>query len=113
MDNKARPHRALLVDEFLESEDIHRMDWPGRDSDLSNLADNPVEIGIHSHTSQTIYGRHDPHGMRKRHLENHHHTHCRCLIKCVHDQFPCISFPGNMECFPEILIDQKRGKKLL
>ncbi|GFY30709.1 transposable element Tcb2 transposase [Trichonephila clavipes] len=37
MDN-ARPHRALLVDEFLESEDIHRMDWPARSSDL-----NPIE----------------------------------------------------------------------
>ncbi|GBN75652.1 hypothetical protein AVEN_90780-1 [Araneus ventricosus] len=26
IDDNARPHRALLVDEFLESEDIHRMD---------------------------------------------------------------------------------------
>ena len=27
MDNNARPHRALLVDEFLESEDIRDMYW--------------------------------------------------------------------------------------
>ncbi|GBM33220.1 hypothetical protein AVEN_28213-1 [Araneus ventricosus] len=26
MDGNARPHKALLVDEFLESEDIRRMD---------------------------------------------------------------------------------------
>ncbi len=26
MDDNARPHRACLVDEYLESEDIHRMD---------------------------------------------------------------------------------------
>ncbi|GBM00745.1 hypothetical protein AVEN_150912-1 [Araneus ventricosus] len=38
MDDNARPHRALLVDEFLESEDIRRMDWPARSLDL-----NPIE----------------------------------------------------------------------
>ncbi|GBL87031.1 Transposable element Tcb2 transposase [Araneus ventricosus] len=38
MDDNARPHRALLVDEFLESEDIRRMDWPARSQDL-----NPIE----------------------------------------------------------------------
>ncbi|GBO25667.1 Transposable element Tcb2 transposase [Araneus ventricosus] len=38
MDDNARPHRALLVDEFLESEDIRRMDWPDRSPDL-----NPIE----------------------------------------------------------------------
>ncbi|GBN56780.1 hypothetical protein AVEN_245927-1 [Araneus ventricosus] len=38
MDDNARPNRALLVDEFLESEDIRRMDWPARSSDL-----NPIE----------------------------------------------------------------------
>ncbi|GBN66041.1 Transposable element Tc3 transposase [Araneus ventricosus] len=38
MDDNARPHRALLVDEFLESEDIRRMDWPARYPDL-----NPIE----------------------------------------------------------------------
>ncbi|GBM74209.1 hypothetical protein AVEN_203409-1 [Araneus ventricosus] len=38
MDDNARPHRALLVDEFLESEDIRRMDWLARSPDL-----NPIE----------------------------------------------------------------------
>ncbi|GBL87387.1 hypothetical protein AVEN_118335-1 [Araneus ventricosus] len=38
MDDNARPHRALLVDEFLESEDIRQMDWPARSPDL-----NPIE----------------------------------------------------------------------
>ncbi|GBM09329.1 Transposable element Tc1 transposase [Araneus ventricosus] len=38
MDDNARPHRALLVDEFLESEDIRRMDWAARSPDL-----NPIE----------------------------------------------------------------------
>ncbi|GBM02755.1 hypothetical protein AVEN_40822-1 [Araneus ventricosus] len=38
MDDNARPHRALLIDEFLESEDIRRMDWPARSPDL-----NPIE----------------------------------------------------------------------
>ncbi|GBM88938.1 Transposable element Tcb2 transposase [Araneus ventricosus] len=37
MDDNARPHRALLVDEFLESEDIRRMDWPARSPDLSPI----------------------------------------------------------------------------
>ncbi|GFV37015.1 uncharacterized protein TNCV_2381621 [Trichonephila clavipes] len=37
MDNNARPHTALLVDEFLESEDINRMDWPSRSPDLSPI----------------------------------------------------------------------------
>ncbi|GBN43437.1 hypothetical protein AVEN_130985-1 [Araneus ventricosus] len=38
IDDNARPHRALLVDKFLESEDIRRMDWPARSPDL-----NPIE----------------------------------------------------------------------
>ena len=38
MDDNTRPQRALLVDEFLESEDIYRMDWPSRSPDL-----NPIE----------------------------------------------------------------------
>ncbi|GBM69512.1 hypothetical protein AVEN_205388-1 [Araneus ventricosus] len=38
MDDNARPHRALLVDEFLESEDIRRMDSPATSPDL-----NPIE----------------------------------------------------------------------
>jgi len=38
MDDNANPHRVLLVDEFLESEDIRRMYWPARSPDL-----NPIE----------------------------------------------------------------------
>ncbi|GBN43971.1 Transposable element Tcb2 transposase [Araneus ventricosus] len=37
MDNNARPHRALLVDEFLESENIRRMDLSARSPDLSPI----------------------------------------------------------------------------
>ncbi|KFM64796.1 Transposable element Tcb2 transposase, partial [Stegodyphus mimosarum] len=37
-DNNTRPHKALLVDEVLESEDIRWMDWLARFPDL-----NPIE----------------------------------------------------------------------
>ncbi|GFX87551.1 transposable element Tcb2 transposase [Trichonephila clavipes] len=35
MDDNARPHRALAVEEQLESEDITRMDWPAYFPDLN------------------------------------------------------------------------------
>ncbi|GFW43570.1 transposable element Tcb1 transposase [Trichonephila clavipes] len=38
MDDNARPHRANIVDECLQSEDITRMDWPEYSLDL-----NPME----------------------------------------------------------------------
>ncbi|GFS77977.1 transposable element Tcb2 transposase [Trichonephila clavipes] len=38
MDDNARPHRTLAVEELLESEDIIRMDWPAYSPDL-----NPIE----------------------------------------------------------------------
>ncbi|GFT98985.1 transposable element Tcb1 transposase [Trichonephila clavipes] len=38
MDDNARPHRANIVDECLQSEDITRMDWPAYSPDL-----NPME----------------------------------------------------------------------
>ncbi|GFY13268.1 transposable element Tcb2 transposase [Trichonephila clavipes] len=38
MDDNARPHRANIVDECLQSEDITRMDWPAYSTDL-----NPIE----------------------------------------------------------------------
>ncbi|GFX37374.1 transposable element Tcb1 transposase [Trichonephila clavipes] len=38
MDGNARPHRANIVDECLQSEDITRMDWPAYSQDL-----NPTE----------------------------------------------------------------------
>ncbi|GFW69370.1 transposable element Tc3 transposase [Trichonephila clavipes] len=38
MDDNARPHRANIVDECLQSEDVTRMDWPVYSRDL-----NPIE----------------------------------------------------------------------
>ncbi|GFX91302.1 DDE_3 domain-containing protein [Trichonephila clavipes] len=38
MDDNARPHRANIVDEGLQSEDITRMDWPAYSPNL-----NPTE----------------------------------------------------------------------
>ncbi|UYV63860.1 hypothetical protein LAZ67_2005843 [Cordylochernes scorpioides] len=38
IDDNARPHRARLVNEYLQSENIRRMDWPARSPDL-----NPIE----------------------------------------------------------------------
>ncbi|GFX47763.1 DDE_3 domain-containing protein [Trichonephila clavipes] len=38
MDDHARPHRANIVDECLQSEDITRMDWPAYSPDL-----NPIQ----------------------------------------------------------------------
>ncbi|UYV77201.1 hypothetical protein LAZ67_15000099 [Cordylochernes scorpioides] len=38
MDDNARPHRARLVNEYLQSENIRRMDWPARSPNL-----NPIE----------------------------------------------------------------------
>ncbi|GFS48123.1 DDE_3 domain-containing protein [Trichonephila clavipes] len=38
MDENVRPHRALLINDFLESEDNCRMGWPARFPDL-----NPIE----------------------------------------------------------------------
>ncbi|GFX31233.1 transposable element Tcb2 transposase [Trichonephila clavipes] len=38
MDDNARPHRTLAVEDPLESEDIPRMDWPAYSPDL-----NPIE----------------------------------------------------------------------
>ncbi|GFT58399.1 transposable element Tcb1 transposase [Trichonephila clavipes] len=38
MDDRARPHRADIVDDYLESEGIARMTWPAYSPDL-----NPIE----------------------------------------------------------------------
>ncbi|KFM73878.1 Retrovirus-related Pol polyprotein from transposon 297, partial [Stegodyphus mimosarum] len=38
MGDNARPHRANLVDEFLESEDIKRIPWPPNSRDLNPIA---------------------------------------------------------------------------
>ncbi|GFW56377.1 transposable element Tc3 transposase [Trichonephila clavipes] len=37
MDDDARPHRANIVDECLQSEDITRMDWPAYSPDLNPI----------------------------------------------------------------------------
>ncbi|GFT57413.1 transposable element Tcb1 transposase [Trichonephila clavipes] len=39
MDDNVRPHRAYIVDEWLQSEDITRMDWPAYSPDLI-----PIEL---------------------------------------------------------------------
>lgn len=54
MDDNARPHRANLVDEYLESEDITRMDWPARSPDL-----NPIEH-VWDALGKAIAARHPP-----------------------------------------------------
>ncbi|GFX60410.1 transposable element Tcb1 transposase [Trichonephila clavipes] len=38
MDDNTRPHRANIVEECLQSEDITRMDWPAYSLDF-----NPIE----------------------------------------------------------------------
>ncbi|GFW97409.1 transposable element Tcb2 transposase [Trichonephila clavipes] len=37
MDDNARPHRTLTVEELLENEDITRMDWPAYSPDLNHI----------------------------------------------------------------------------
>ncbi|GFX17593.1 transposable element Tc3 transposase [Trichonephila clavipes] len=37
MDENARPHRILAVEELLESEDITRMEWPAYSPDLNPI----------------------------------------------------------------------------
>ncbi|GFY19144.1 transposable element Tcb2 transposase [Trichonephila clavipes] len=36
MDDNARPHHESIVDEYLQSEDITRMDWPAYSSGLES-----------------------------------------------------------------------------
>ena len=38
MDDNARPHRARVVNYYLEDEGIEHLDWPSRSPDL-----NPIE----------------------------------------------------------------------
>lgn len=37
MHDSAHLYRAYLVDEFMKSEDIRRMDWPARSPDLDTI----------------------------------------------------------------------------
>ncbi|GFW56836.1 DDE_3 domain-containing protein [Trichonephila clavipes] len=38
MDDNARPHRAGIIEEYLEDHGLERMEWPARSPDL-----NPIE----------------------------------------------------------------------
>ncbi|GBN12090.1 hypothetical protein AVEN_242739-1 [Araneus ventricosus] len=38
MDDNARPHRAVVVEDYLEGHGLERMEWPARSPDL-----NPIE----------------------------------------------------------------------
>ena len=37
MDDNARPHRARVVNDYLEDEGIERLDWPSRSPDLNSI----------------------------------------------------------------------------
>ncbi|GFW53656.1 transposable element Tcb2 transposase [Trichonephila clavipes] len=37
MDDNARPHQTLAVEELLESEEMTRMDWPAYSPDLNSI----------------------------------------------------------------------------
>ena len=37
VDYNARPHRANVVDTFLDDHDIHHMDWPAKSADLNPI----------------------------------------------------------------------------
>ncbi|GFU00522.1 hypothetical protein TNCV_4115391 [Trichonephila clavipes] len=53
MDDSARPDRALLVDEFPESKDIHWMDWSVRSLDLTPIDHVSYALG-NDFNSQTL-----------------------------------------------------------
>ncbi|GFU04421.1 transposable element Tcb2 transposase [Trichonephila clavipes] len=54
MDDNARPHRANIVDECLQSENITRMDWPAYSPDL-----NPI-LHVWDMLGRRIAARHPP-----------------------------------------------------
>ncbi len=37
MDDNARPHRAVVVEEYLEGLSLERMEWPARSTDLNPI----------------------------------------------------------------------------
>ncbi|GFU02381.1 DUF1758 domain-containing protein [Trichonephila clavipes] len=53
MDDNARPHRANIVDECLQSEDITRMDWPAYSPDSTNCSPS-ISSHLYTGTSEGI-----------------------------------------------------------
>lgn len=45
MEDNAGRHRSYLVDKFLENDDIRRMDWPVRSSDLNAIVQDWKGLG--------------------------------------------------------------------
>ncbi|GFY30797.1 transposable element Tcb1 transposase [Trichonephila clavipes] len=53
MDDNARPHRAHIVDECFQTEDITRMEWPAYSPDLNQIEHVWYMLGRRIATRQT------------------------------------------------------------
>ncbi|GBN05549.1 hypothetical protein AVEN_148409-1 [Araneus ventricosus] len=45
MDDNARPHRAVIVEDYLEGHGLERMEWPAQSPDLNPINLNPDYLG--------------------------------------------------------------------